>query len=210
MLQTILNKFRKKDKRNIPVIHVHTFKTGEKLYTYSQEHYGHIASRYWYALNRALNYLTMYGADEQTVRKYFEAEITNNKKALEYLYQCKSSFSLSLLDSAIDIILTNISLAEFQKTYIYDKTALQLKYQEILFCMFYLLDEEIEGGYTDALNERKLKLINSDIETRDIFFSSVQNIAKDLDIILETNTAELITQTVKLMEIQSQSIQKTL
>lgn len=209
MLNKLLNKLRKKDKRNIPVIHVHTFKTGEKLYTYSQEHYGHIASRYWYALNRALNYITMYGADEQTVRKYFDAEINNNKKALESLYQCKASFSLSLLDSAIDIILANISLTEFQKTYIFDKTSLQLKYQEILFCMFYLLDDEIEGGYTDALNERKLKLINSDIETRDIFFSSVQDIAKDLDITLETNTEEMIKQTVKLLEIQSQNILKT-
>ena len=207
MLTKIKNIFRKKDKRNIPLIHVHTFKTGDKLYTYSKEHYGTIASRYWYALNRALNYITMYGTDEQTVKKYFDAEINNNKKALEELYQCKASFSLQKIDNAIDIILSNIALTEFQKAYVFDKTALQLKYQEILFCMFYLLDDEIEGGYSDAHNSRKLELINNDIEMRDVFFSSVQTIAKDLDIILETSTEEMIKQTVKLLELQSQNIQ---
>ena len=33
-----LNLFVKKDKRRIPLTHVHTFKTGEKLYTYSKEY----------------------------------------------------------------------------------------------------------------------------------------------------------------------------
>ena len=149
----------------------------------------------------------MYGTDEQTVKKYFDAEINNNKKALEELYQCKASFSLQKIDNAIDIILLNIALTEFQKAYVFDKTALQLKYQEILFCMFYLLDDEIEGGYSDAHNSRKLELINNDIEMRDVFFSSVQTIAKDLDIILETSTEEMIKQTVKLLELQSQNIQ---
>ena len=45
------------------------------------------------------------------------------------------------------------------------------------------------------------------IEMRDVFFSSVNNIAKDLDIILETSTEEMIKQTVKLLELQSQNIQ---
>ena len=40
MLNKIRNLFAKKDKRRIPLTHVHTFKTGEKLYTYSKEYYG--------------------------------------------------------------------------------------------------------------------------------------------------------------------------
>ena len=77
----------------------------------------------------------------------------------------------------------------------------------MLFCMFYLLEDEIEGGYSDAFNAKKLELINKDIEMRDVFFSSVQTIAKDLDIILEVSTEEMIKQTVKLLEMQSQNIQ---
>jgi hypothetical protein len=194
MLTKIKNIFRKKDKRNIPLIHVHTFKTGDKLYTYSKEHYGTIASRYWYALNRALNYITMYGTDEQTVKRFFNTLADKNKNIIE---------GKDILDNALSIN----TLIEFQKAYVFDKTALQLKYQEILFCMFYLLDDEIEGGYSDAHNSRKLELINNDIEMRDVFFSSVQTIAKDLDIILETSTEEMIKQTVKLLELQSQNIQ---
>lgn len=192
-----LNLFAKKDKRRIPLTHVHTFKTGEKLYTYSKEYYGSIASRHYYALNEALNYITMYGADKKTVEKFFDTILEKNKQVIS---------GLNILDNALSIN----TLIEFQKSYIFGKTSLQLKYQEMLFCMFYLLDDEIEGGYSDVFNEKKLSLINKDQEMRDVFFSSVQTIAKDLDIILEQNTEQMIKDIVKLLEIQSQSIQSTL
>lgn len=197
MLNKIKNLFKKKDLHKIPLTHVHTFKSGEKLYTYSNEHYGTIASRYWYAINESLNYITMYGQDEQAVKKYFEIVQDNIKNILG---------GIDIQDSALSIN----TLTEFQKQYLYDKTSLQLKYQEMLFCMFYLLEDEIEGGYNKALNAKKLELINKDETQRDLFFSSVQTIAKDLDIILEKNTEEMIVQTVKLIEMQSQNIQKIL
>lgn len=196
-LNKIRNLFAKKDKRRIPLTHVHTFKTGEKLYTYSKEYYGSIASRHYYALNEALNYITMYGADKKTVEKFFDTILEKNKQVIS---------GLNILDNALSIN----TLIEFQKSYIFGKTSLQLKYQEMLFCMFYLLEDEIEGGYSDVYNEKKLSLINKDQEMRDVFFSSVQTIAKDLDIILEQNTEQMIKDIVKLLEIQSQSIQSTL
>ena len=192
-----LNLFVKKDKRRIPLTHVHTFKTGEKLYTYSKEYYGSIASRHYYALNEALNYITMYGADKKTVEKFFDTILEKNKQVIS---------GINILDNALSIN----TLIEFQKSYIFGKTSLQLKYQEMLFCMFYLLEDEIEGGYSDVFYERKLSLINKDQDMRDVFFSSVQTIAKDLDIILEQNTEQMIKDIVKLLEIQSQSIQSTL
>ena len=197
LLNKIRNLFAKKDKRLIPLTHVHTFKTGEKLYTYSKEYYGSIASRHYYALNEALNYITMYGADKKTVEKFFDTILDKNKQVIS---------GINILDNALSIN----TLIEFQKSYIFGKTSLQLKYQEMLFCMFYLLEDEIEGGYSDVFNEKKLSLINKDQEMRDVFFSSVQTIAKDLDIILEQNTEQMIKDIVKLLEIQSQSIQSTL
>lgn len=196
-LNKIRNLFAKKDKRRIPLTHVHTFKTGEKLYTYSKEYYGSIASRHYYALNEALNYITMYGADKKTVEKFFDTILEKNKQVIS---------GINILDNALSIN----TLIEFQKSYIFGKTSLQLKYQEMLFCMFYLLEDEIEGGYSDVFNEKKLSLINKDQEMRDVFFSSVQTIAKDLDIILEQNMQQMIKDIVKLLEIQSQSIQSTL
>ena len=197
LLNKIRNLFAKKDKRRIPLTHIHTFKTGEKLYTYSKEYYGSIASRHYYALNEALNYITMYGADKKTVEKFFDTILEKNKQVIS---------GINILDNALSIN----TLIEFQKSYIFGKTSLQLKYQEMLFCMFYLLEDEIEGGYSDVFNEKKLSLINKDQEMRDVFFSSVQTIAKDLDIILEQNTEQMIKDIVKLLEIQSQSIQSTL
>ena len=197
MLNKIRNLFAKKDKRRIPLTHVHTFKTGEKLYTYSKEYYGSIASRHYYALNEALNYITMYGADKKTVEKFFDTILEKNKQVIS---------GLNILDNALSIN----TLIEFQKSYIFGKTSLQLKYQEMLFCMFYLLEDEIEGGYSDVFKKKKLSLKNKDQDMRDVFFSSVQTIAKDLDIILEQNTEQMIKDIVKLLEIQSQSIQSTL
>ena len=194
MILWFKNLFRKKDSRKIPLIHVHTFKSGEKLYTYSQENYGAIASRYFYALNSALNYLTMYGTDQQTVKRFFETTQDKIKNIIS---------GKDIQDNALAIN----TLIEFQKQYVFDKTALQLKYQEILFTMFYLLEDEIEGGYNYFYNDKKLELINKDAKMRDVFFSSVQTIAKDLDIILEVSTEQMIKQTVKLLEMQSQNIQ---
>jgi hypothetical protein len=139
----------------------------------------------------------MYGADKKTVEKFFDTILEKNKQVIS---------GLNILDNALSIN----TLIEFQKSYIFGKTSLQLKYQEMLFCMFYLLEDEIEGGYSDVFNEKKLSLINKDQEMRDVFFSSVQTIAKDLDIILEQNTEQMIKDIVKLLEIQSQSIQSTL
>jgi len=197
MLSKIRNLFRKKDLRSIPLIHVHTFKTGEKLYTYSKEHYGTIASRYWYALNRALNYITMYGQDEHSVRMALD-KIQKNIQDM--------TVGLNIQQNGFD---ANTSI-EFLKSYVMNKTALQLKYQEILFTMFYLLEDEIEGGYSDSFNAKKLELINKDAKMRDVFFSSVQTIAKDLDIILETSTEEMIKQTVKLLELQQKEAEEEL
>jgi len=157
LLNKIRNLFAKKDKRRIPLTHVHTFKTGEKLYTYSKEYYGSIASRHYYALNEALNYITMYGADKKTVEKFFDTILEKNKQVIS---------GINILDNALSIN----TLIEFQKSYIFGKTSLQLKYQEMLFCMFYLLEDEIEGGYSDVYNEKKLSLINKDQEMRDVFF----------------------------------------
>lgn len=207
MLNKIKNLFRKKDMQSIPLIHVHTFKSGEKLYTYSQENYGYIASRYYKALNIALNYITMYNADEQTVKAFFNRMLDSNNKELELLYQCKKSFSISVLDEIIAIVLANRTLIEFQKAYVFDKTSMHLTYQELLFKMFYLLDEEIEGGYNIALNEKKMELINKDETKRDVFFSSVNNIAENLGITLENVTQQVLKKTIKLQEMQLQNIQ---
>ena len=207
MLNKILNIFRKKDSRKIPLIHVHTFKTGEKLYTYSQENYGAIAPRYYKAVNIALNYITMYNADEQTVKAFFDKMLSSNNSQLELLYQCKKSFSIAVIDEIISLVLANRTLIEFQKAYIFDKTSMHLIYQEMLFKMFYLLDDEIEGGYNIALNEKKMELINKDETQRDVFFSSVNTIAENLGISFENVTQQVLIKTIKLQEMQLQSIQ---
>lgn len=197
MLNKLLNIFRKKDKRSIPLTHVHTFKTGEKLYTYNPKYYGKIASRYYKAITVSLNYIRLFGQEEKTV-----------KASLEQAKQCGKDIATgkNVEENGFKIV----TIMEFLLSFIMNKTALELEHQKLLFCIFYLLEEEIEGGYSDVFNEKKLDLISKDETQRDIFFSSVQAIAKDSGIILERITEEMILEMAQISKTSQQEIQKIL
>lgn len=178
----IINIFRKKqliDGKKIPLSHVHTFKTGDKLYTYDQQHYGRISSRYYRAINEQLNYINLYNIDKSNVNA--SRDIIQEK--CKEITQGGDAYTL-----AMDIY----SIIEFEKSIPLNKTSAQLKFQEVLFCMFFLLEEEIVGGYNEAINKKKLDLLFSeDEDTKDAFFLSVNDILKNLDIQLEIDTVEM-------------------
>ena len=45
-----------------------------------------------------------------------------------------------------------------------------------MFCMFFLLEDEAPTGYSDAFNQRKIELLNSNLEVRDFFEQSEKNL----------------------------------
>ena len=46
--------------------------------------------------------------------------------------------------------------------------------------MFFVLEDEVETGYSPIHNEKKIQLLNQNLELRDFFLQKVKQIAKDL------------------------------
>lgn len=181
MIQKLKYLFARKFKvtgKKLPLIHVHTFKNGTNLYTYNTHHYGYIASRYFKAINELFNNLLLFNTDKST----FDKSLDSIKDKLKLI----ASGSCDITDEAMQAY----SVVEYLKSLPNNRTAINLSIQETLFCMFYLIDEEIEGGYNQVLNKRKLELISEDEYYRDFFFQNVEDIMKNLQISYESGTVE--------------------
>lgn len=175
---------RKRIKRELPVIHVHTFKTGERLYTYRPEDYGKISSRYYRNIQEATNYLQTFSL----AKNEWEAAVTGCKNiiadALESTNMQDRTKALLDINSTFDWFLTKVTgLKNANETIL-----------EFMFCMFFLLEDERETGYSEVHNKRKLELLNQDTEKRDFFLSSLQQTTNNLLPISREDTLTLLLQ----------------
>lgn len=186
IIRIIWNKIKpgKRVKRELPVIHVHTFKTGERLYTYRPEDYGKISSRYYRNIQEATNYLQTFSL----AKNEWEAAVTGCKNliadALESINMQDRTKALLDINSTFDWFLTKVTgLKNANETIL-----------EFMFCMFFLLDDERETGYSEVHNKRKLELLNQDTEKRDFFLSSLQQTTNNLLPISREDTLTLLLQ----------------
>lgn len=172
MLNRIKNLFKKKKeeapiKRTLSVVYAHTFPTGENLYRYKYEDFGKISSRYWRGIQDQIKHLHT-----------FNLKPHEWKSAIKDLKQlCIDAIKKKNNEQIIMDI--HSSLVWFEQKMEGIKTA-QESYLEFLFCMFYLLEDEVETGYSPIHNEKKIKLLNDNLEMRDFFLSNLKENCKDL------------------------------
>jgi hypothetical protein len=178
LIKHILAYFRKQPTRTLPVDHVYTFSTGEKLYTYKPEHYGQASSRHYRNIQEAVNYLMTFQmarpewiAAVQKMRENNQFAITETKQQLR---------TKALVDN--DKILD-----DFTQRAAGLKNANQTLMQ-YLFCMFYLLEDEKEMGFSEIHNQRKIELLNEDPLMADFFLSNLTENMKSYFPISEENT----------------------
>lgn len=185
LLEKIKRIFARKDGK-LPLIHYHTFKSGEKLYTYRPEDYGKLSSRYYRAISEQLEFIIIHKMDKASA--YSNYNLMQDK--------CKEIAGGN--DDYIKLSMDIYAMLEFMKTLPTNKTTVELKFYEVLFCMFFILDEEIDCGYNEAMNDKKLKLLfKEDESTKDTFFLHVKEILNNLDIQLRTGMENLITLLIK-------------
>lgn len=191
MIKKIKNLFKKKT--DIVLLHVHTFNDGTKLFTYREEDLGKVSSRYYRNIMEANNYLhTFLLTKEQWVtavnelkKRSTEALASNNNKEIVQ--------TLLDINSTLDWFIEKSSTLKNA-----NETIL-----ELMFCMFFLLEDEAPTGYSDAFNQRKIELLNSNLEVRDFFLSNLKknlpNLAPlsdydlKLQMIINKMTAEVLT-----------------
>lgn len=181
---TVWNKIKRQPKRELKLIFVHTFKTGERLYTYRPEDYGKISSRYYRNIQEATNYLQTFSL----AKNEWEAAVTGCKNliadALESINMQDRTKALLDINSTFDWFLTKVTgLKNANETIL-----------EFMFCMFFLLEDERETGYSEVHNKRKLELLNQDTEKRDFFLSSLQQTTNNLLPISREDTLTLLLQ----------------
>jgi len=166
----ILNIFKKKKKEsNMSLIHVHTFKTGEKLYTYRPEDFGKLSSRYYRSIQEASNYLNNF----LLTKNEWESTVFKLKEIIaQSLDEKKGNKTQALLD-------INSTMDWFIDKMRGMKSANEILLEQ-MFCMFYLLEDEVPTGYSDIHNKRKIELLNTDMEKRDFFLTSLNETCSDL------------------------------
>ncbi len=166
MINWIKSKLKK---RELPLVFVHQFKTGEKIYTYRPEDWGKISSRYYRNIQEATNYLQTFALTKSEWEKA--------------VFACKDII-LSVMDSKVE--LKNKALMDINSSFDYfitKTTGLKNANEtilELMFCMFYVLEDEVETGYSDINNKRKLELINQEPEMRDFFLTSLKQVSQGL------------------------------
>lgn len=162
MIKKIKNLFKKKS--DIVLLHVHTFSDGTKLFTYREEDLGKVSSRYYRNIMEANNYLHTFlltkeqwtTAVNELKKRSTEALASNNKKELVQ--------TILDINSTLDWFIEKTNTLKNA-----NETIL-----EMMFCMFFLLEDEVPTGYSEALNQKKIELLNENLEVRDFFLSNLK------------------------------------
>lgn len=183
----ILRRKRKKVD-GIQLIHVYTFKTGEKLYTYKPEDIANVNYRYHRNIKETIKYLELFSITKETWN------VTVDK------------MSDLILDAVgkKDIKSKDKALLDINSTFTWFKDKLEgVKVQneallELYFCTFFLLEDETAGGYSEKHNEKKKELLNNDLEARDFFLKNLQETLKDSQSTLTKNTLQTIKELKKI------------
>lgn len=159
-----LKKLFKKKEKDLSLIHVHTFKGGQMLYTYRQEDWGNIANRYYTAIQSHLAHVEIFGM----TKAKFEATIKMvREKSME-------AIETSDFKAYANFAVTMHSIADMWEADMKTHKTVNQDLIDSMFCCFYLLDSETKFGYNEENNKKKLALIETEPEMREVFFSQVK------------------------------------
>jgi hypothetical protein len=170
MIKKLLSKFRKNPKRDLPTEHCYTFEDGKRLYTYKGEYFQEISSRYYRSVQEAFNYLLLYNAPKEEVETMLRNIEDSTAQVIANLH--KPTLAAK---SATDVMGMVKQLRSQQAGAL--KASMTLL--QSMFCMFYLLEDEKEGGYNEAYNAQKLALLETmPPEDRDFFLHNLKKALK--------------------------------
>ena len=179
-------KLFKRNKRNeisdIELVHVYTFKSGEKLYTYKPEDISNINYRYHRNIKETMKYLELFSLTKETWNVTVD-------KINELILDAVGKKDVKSKDKA---------LLEISSTFTWFKDKLEgVKTQdeallELYFCTFFLLEDEKAGGYSEKFNTKKKELLSTDLVARDFFLTNLQETLKHSQSFLTKNTLQTL------------------
>lgn len=151
-----------KIERKLPLEYVYTFKTGESIYTFSDDDLASMSSRHYEKLKQDIKFLKEYGMTKERKDMYISKLVEIASKGVNN--EIKQGEALSQILNLVQ---------EFERQYnteidIHDQMWLDM------YCMFFILDSENELEFSESQNKKKKELLKKATEEeRELFFSLV-------------------------------------
>ena len=145
-------------KRTFPLEKFYTFKNGKSLYTFRPSDLANISGRYLDKTKATISFLVQYGATKEMMERY-ENE---TKKVIEQGLngEMKHGECLSMLLQMFE---------ERKNLHSYNKNLNRQLWLD-MYCMFFVLDGEIETMWSPKENQEKIELLNTLPDEEQEFF----------------------------------------
>lgn len=164
----IFERFRKKiQKTKEGMILAHTFKNGERLWTYPEKNLQFVCIAHEHQVNEYKNFLLVLN------QSLHEAKILANKVV-------QNMENILNGDDKVRNATEVITLMNYQLSLPKKITEIEDELKEVLFCMFFITDDEIPYTYNKFENAKKIRLLNEDLEQKAKFFFALTDTAKSL------------------------------
>ena len=164
----MFKRFRKKiQKVKEGMVLAHTFKSGERLWTYPEDKIQFVCIAHENETNEYKNFLMVLNQSLHE-SKILASKIVQNME------------NILSGDNVVKNATETITLVNYQLSLPRKITEIENELKEVLFCMFFVTDDEVPYTYNEFENAKKIRLLNEDLEQKAKFFFALTDTARAL------------------------------
>ena len=164
----MFKRFRKKiQKVKEGMVLAHTFKNGERLWTYPEDKIQFVCIAHENQTNEYKNFLMVLNQSLHE-SKILASKIVQNME------------NILSGDNVVKNATETITLVNYQLSLPRKITEIENELKEVLFCMFFVTDDEVPYTYNEFENAKKIRLLNENLEQKAKFFFALTDTARAL------------------------------
>ncbi len=164
----MFKRFRKKiQKVKEGMVLAHTFKSGERLWTYPEDKIQFVCIAHENQTNEYKNFLMVLNQSLHE-SKILASKIVQNME------------NILSGDNVVKNATETITLVNYQLSLPRKITEIENELKEVLFCMFFVTDDEVPYTYNEFENAKKIRLLNENLEQKAKFFFALTDTARAL------------------------------
>ena len=164
----MFKRFRKKiQKVKEGMILAHTFKSGERLWTYREDKIQFVCIAHENQTNEYKNFLMVLNQSLHESKILASKIVQNMENILNG-------------DDRVKNATETITLVNYQLSLPRKITEIENELKEVLFCMFFVTDDEVPYTYNEFENAKKIRLLNENLEQKAKFFFALTDTARAL------------------------------
>ena len=164
----MFKKFRKKiQKVKEGMVLAHTFKSGERLWTYPEDKIQFVCIAHENETNEYKNFLMVLNQSLHESKILASKIVQNMENILNG-------------DNVVKNATETITLVNYQLSLPRKITEIENELKDVLFCMFFVTDDETPYTYNEFENAKKIRLLNEDLEQKAKFFFALTDTARAL------------------------------